>query len=132
MKKFIFIILALLLISSGLSAKEKEVVNEYMNDIYFANGINTDRGEAQSALTDIIKKQVKESLFNGNEAKMKESVVAVALLLLLLFRRSVHLYLMLNYQIENLSQFIISMEAEDDFIRLFMMETVVLHQVAIY
>ncbi len=74
MRRYILIIFTLLLISSSLFAKEKEVVNEYLNDVYFANGINTDRGEAQSALTDIIKKQVKESLFNGNEAKMKESV----------------------------------------------------------
>ena len=49
MRRFIFIIFALLLISSNLFAKEKEVVNEYINDIYFANGINTDEKIAKKS-----------------------------------------------------------------------------------
>ena len=73
MRRYILIIFTLLLISPSLFAKEQEIVNEYINDVYFANGITTDIDEAGDEV-DLIKEQVLISQFNGNEAKMKESV----------------------------------------------------------
>jgi hypothetical protein len=47
MKKYLLSFLMTLCLSSNIHA---EIINEYMNDIYFANGINTSRTSAEDTL----------------------------------------------------------------------------------
>lgn len=69
-------IAVLVFILSGLatSIQAEDKINEYMNDIYFANGINTTRPEANRQLKHLIRKQVKKNIFNGNSTKMNQIV----------------------------------------------------------
>jgi len=73
MKKFLFFIFVVTLFGSYLYAEE-EKINECMNDIYFANGINTTRFEAKNKLNKIIQPQVFVDQFNLDEEQMNLSV----------------------------------------------------------
>ena len=66
--------LIFVVIAFSFTLQAKDVINEYMNDIYFANGINTSRDEAQAQLKDLIEKQVKKDIFHNNYSKMNQTV----------------------------------------------------------
>jgi len=70
MKKYLFLIFTFIVFVTQLKA---EVINEYMNDIYFANGINTSRPDAQKQLDELILEEVLITQFNGDFQKMKQS-----------------------------------------------------------
>jgi len=63
MGKYLFIILTATLLST-FSYAEDETINECMNDIYFANGINTNRDEAKIQLDDLIEPNVSNNAMN--------------------------------------------------------------------
>jgi len=73
MKKFIIIAFIFTFLISSLYSKSL-IINECMNDIYFANGINTTRQDAQRQLKHLLKEEVKKNIFNGNSSKMKKTV----------------------------------------------------------
>jgi hypothetical protein len=55
MKKYLFLFLTFTVFAMQLKA---ETINEYMNDIYFANGINTSRASARITLDNTIRVEV--------------------------------------------------------------------------
>jgi len=72
MKKYLMLISVVMAFSFTLQAKG--IINEYMNDIYFANGINTSEPEAKKQLLYIIKPAILKEQFNFNEEKMNQTV----------------------------------------------------------
>ncbi len=72
MRKFLFIIATFVFFS--FSAQAEENINECMNDIYFANGINTTQEDAKYQLENIIYIQVLKGSFNSDEEKMNKTV----------------------------------------------------------
>lgn len=69
-----FLLLVITLISFSAFVQAEENINECMNDIYFANGINTSKPEAKQQLYTLILDKVLEDHFNGDDIKMNQTV----------------------------------------------------------
>lgn len=72
MKKLLLFIISLIVFSVFVQASEN--INECMNDIYFANGINTSKDDARKQLLTLVKPNVLKDQFKLDENKMNQVV----------------------------------------------------------
>jgi len=72
MRKILLSIVILTAFSTFVQAVE--AINECMNDIYFANGINASKDDARKQLHTLVKSQVLQNQFNQDEEKMNQAV----------------------------------------------------------